>query len=88
MPTDSLTTRHHLATAPCRKCGASCHRTSVEFRGIEIAGGFLCESCLDRAHAEHAVLRGQFEALLAAGVDRAEANRIMIARIEGKAATA
>lgn len=75
-------------SAPCRKCGTPCDRTSVVFRGVEVAGGFLCEQCLDAAHAEMAELRVQFEALLAAGVSREEANRIMIARGDGTAATA
>lgn len=75
-------------SAPCLKCGTPCGRTACIFEGVEVCWGFLCEPCLDRAFAEHAVLRGQFEALLAAGVDRAEANRIMIARIEGTAVSA
>lgn len=70
-------------SAPCFKCGTPCGRTACMFDGVEVAGGFLCAKHLDEAFAEMDVLRGQFEALLAAGVDRAEANRIMIARIDG-----
>jgi hypothetical protein len=70
-------------SAPCRKCGTQCDRTSLVFRGIEVGSGYLCETCLDAAHAEMAVAREQFEALLAAGISREEANRIMIARHDG-----
>lgn len=70
-------------SAPCRACGTPCERTSLVHRGVEIGGGYLCEPCLDRAHDEMAVKRIEFEALLAAGVSRADANAIMIARMDG-----
>ena len=56
--------------------------------GVEVAGGFLCPKHLDEAFAEMELRRAEFEALLAAGVDRVEANRIMIARIDGTGAAA
>lgn len=75
-------------SAPCLKCGTPCGRTSCVFEGAEVAGGFLCAKHLDEAFAEMEIRRAEFEALLAAGVDRAEANRIMIARIDGTGAAA
>lgn len=60
----------------------------LEFRGLEVGTGYLCNRCLEKAMAEAEVRRGQFEQLLAAGVSREDANKIMIDRIDGKGARA
>lgn len=58
---------------------------SVELTGLVSAIRPMCVPCFDKAMAEFNVLRAQFDELLAAGVPNHEANRIMIARIDGAA---
>lgn len=70
---------------PCVQCGADgsfieCAKDSDVF-----ASGMMCDPCLDKALAEAAELRVQFDALIAAGVDRATANALMIERIDARA---
>lgn len=52
--------------------------------GEIILSGALCERCLAVALNEMAEHRREFEALLAAGVSRSDANDMMIAKIDGK----
>ena len=74
-----------MTRRPCLQCGADTDRTSIQLDGSEVAGGYLCRSCFELAWAEFLERRRQFAALLGAGVDRDEANRIMIARGDGAA---
>jgi hypothetical protein len=69
----------------CRRCGA------VTGKKIDIVHapsdlivltGRLCDGCLRAAVREVAELRKDFEQLLADGIDREQANLIMIERIE------
>lgn len=71
---------------PCVKCGRDTGHT-VELTGLASAIRPMCVPCLDAVMLEMAVLRVQFDELIAAGVPRHEANRIMIARIDGEAAS-
>jgi hypothetical protein len=50
--------------------------------GKPVLSGDLCDDCLEKGLIGAELARKAFEALLAQGVDRAMANRIMIARIE------
>jgi hypothetical protein len=69
---------------PCCKCGRDTGHT-VELTRIVSAIRPLCEPCFDVAMEGFREHQRQFEELLAAGVSRHEANRIMIARIDGEA---
>lgn len=60
-------------SAPCRRCGDP---------GRVIA----CDPCLDLALAQADEYRAQFEAMIAAGVSNADANRHLIAVIERRMA--
>lgn len=71
-------------SAPICRCGASARHIHLEFRGLEVGTGYLCGTCLEKAMAEAEVRRGQFEALLAAGVSREDACK----SIDGKGARA
>lgn len=72
----------------CTCCGEPGEPIEVERHGEIIAAGALCDSCFAQAEAALEELRAQFDSLIAAGVPRETANRIMIDRIDGKAATA
>lgn len=70
----------------CRTCSAPTEH-EVSFTGLieseqPIA---MCDPCFGRAMDELGEKRKQFDALIAAGVDRETANKIMIARLEGNA---
>ena len=71
-----------MTTLPCTTCGRDTTH-SVELTGLASAVRPMCAPCADAALDELADLRCQFEALLAAGVSRVEANRTMISRIDG-----
>jgi hypothetical protein len=73
---------------PCGRCGETGRELVVVKDGSLLAFGYACDRCFAETLAEHERLRLQFEELLAAGVDRAEANRIMIERIERNSAPA
>ena len=77
-----------MVAAPCASCGTVSERIFVVHDGREVASGHLCSRCLDTALAEVSELRRQFNALLEAGVDRAEASRIMIEIVDGCGARA
>lgn len=70
-------------SAPCIRCGAGGLRVSCEKDGAEVAAGYMCETCLDAAWNEFRDLHSQFDELIAAGVSRKAANKIMIERISG-----
>lgn len=72
----------------CHKCGAPAPFTVLARDGVAIGGGRLCDPCFDLAVENAAALREEFEAMLADGVSRDEANQILIAKIDGKAASA
>jgi hypothetical protein len=55
----------------------------VAFTGMISTTRHVCESCFESDFAEFEIRRAEFAQLIAAGVDRATANRIMIDRIEG-----
>lgn len=73
----------------CYRCTAPGAEPVVVTRdAIEVAAGALCDSCFADASEEAAMLREEFEGLIAAGVSREEADRLMICKIDGKGARA
>jgi hypothetical protein len=73
----------------CRRCrGDDGKAIEVARDGVVLARDALCDDCLADCMDYMADRRVEFDAMIEAGVDRAEANRIMIARMEGKIATA
>lgn len=68
----------------CVSCGCDTGH-SVELTGLISAIRPMCEPCFDEVMVDFNEHRRQFEELLAAGVPGHEANRIMIARIDGEA---
>lgn len=76
-----------MTLLPCHKCGAAAgNETVIERSGVEVGRGWLCDPCLDRAHAIADENASIFESLLAAGVPRDKANEMMIARLDGRGA--
>lgn len=75
-----------MTAFPCRKCGRDTTH-SVELSGIVSAIQTVCEPCFDEFMVGLEENRRQFAELIGAGVPRDEANRIMIARIDGQAAS-
>ncbi len=66
----------------CR-CGASVDRqTDVYLNDAHQFTATICDGCRAKSDVELAELRVEFEALLARGIDRRMANRIMIQRID------
>lgn len=72
-------------TAPCIKCGAPGKLIEVIMGDKVIISHFSCQPCFDNAFAELEENRRQFNELIAAGVSREEANKIMCARINEEA---
>lgn len=68
----------------CYRCGEPGSAVEVTHEDKIVALGALCDHCFARAVEEAAELRIQFEALLAAGASREEANARMIEKIEGR----
>lgn len=68
----------------CRCCGAET-QSIAQFTGLIEATVPLCDRCYEDARTGAADLRAQFEALLAGGMTREQANAVMIARIDGVA---
>lgn len=70
---------------PCGKCGAS-DAAPIDLLDNEadavIGVGFLCAPCMSICLMMYGELRRQFDGLVAEGVDRAVANRIMNVRAE------
>jgi hypothetical protein len=66
----------------CHCCGAAAKAITIVKDDVVVAVGALCDLCLDAALEHAAQEREIFEGLLASGVSREEANRIMIARID------
>lgn len=72
--------------------GVKCHscdqlgslRQLVDGEGRVVGEGFACDECMVRALDEAAMLHMQFVELVRSGVSVAEANRIMIDRMEGR----
>lgn len=76
-------------TVMCMKCyGGDASPIDCVKDAEIVTAGTLCTPCLSRALDEAAELRADFEALLQAGVSREQANAIIIARIDGKLASA
>lgn len=74
-----------MSALPCIKCGRDTGHT-VELTGLVSALQSVCEPCFDAFMVGFEERQRQFAELIAAGVPRDEANRIMIARIDGAAA--
>lgn len=70
----------------CRKCGAET-RHEMQMTGLIEAVVTICEPCFDTAMVEVEERRRQFDELLTGGMSREQANRVMIARIEGASAS-
>jgi len=67
----------------CKSCGGSeARKIDVMKDGAMVAAGEMCSVCLGRATAEAAELREQFDELIAQGIDRRMANRIMTVRVD------
>ena len=71
----------------CRRCGAPAAIVEIACEQRVISGA-LCDACRTNALDELALLRTEFEGLVAAGLSREEANRMMIRKIDGKGARA
>lgn len=68
-------------SAPCLKCGAeTTHK--IAFSGLLDAEVFMCVPCYDPAFAEFEERRRQFQELIDAGMPRASANLVIIARMD------
>lgn len=70
-------------SAPCLGCGST--DSFMVTLGLSDGGElqhYSCDPCYQKAHAELTEARRQFDELIAAGVSREEANKMMIARLE------
>jgi hypothetical protein len=66
----------------CAACGKRDAITIDVMRNtVHVTSGTLCRACFLAALAEARVYRAEFDALIAAGVPRGEANRRVIERI-------
>ena len=71
----------------CSLCNGDMTKKHVVTTEGQFNGEWLChERCFEEFMAGLATKRAEFEELLSAGVPRAEANRIMIERMEEAAA--
>lgn len=68
-------------SAPCLKCGTATDNL-ITFAGLLDAKVFMCEPCFEPAFAEFEENRRQFQELIDAGMPRASANLVMIARMD------
>jgi len=69
----------------CALCGDEpAQEVEVLHQGTPLMKLELCEPCLARSREHQAEQRREFEALLAGGLTREQANAVMIARGEGQ----
>lgn len=68
----------------CNRCGApgAGPLDVVSNDGVVVAAGHLCSPCTAKVLEGRREYRRQFDELIAAGVDRRLANRIMIVRVD------
>lgn len=72
------------ALEPCQICGAPTPHAVVLAHGAAVVEVTVCHGCYDAAVAGAARWRAEFEALLEAGVSRAQSNATIIARMEAQ----
>lgn len=72
-----------MGVAPCVSCGASASLVTCERDGESVASAWVCAACLAAALDELERYRLEFDEMIAAGVSRAEADRVMVARVTG-----
>lgn len=71
-----------IEPGPCTNCKTPTRSILiVSFRGVDKYAEFYCRNCQEESTVEFNEYRKQFEELLAAGIDRLQANTIMIERI-------
>jgi hypothetical protein len=66
---------------PLCQCGAPGVPLEIQLKGTPVALGTACQACFDQAQEEFKGLQKDFQELLAQGVHRRIADRIMCERI-------
>lgn len=67
---------------PCQRCGRSARRRELVHEGRTLFEFLSCDACIEQTESELARVKPVFEAMLAAGVNRAVANYAMTCMLE------